>query len=1843
MVVMLCFSLLPSMAAASTPSDITVYIDFEGYNLGQGLYIAPTKMTVPANWTAGQVTVALLNQTNHEFDAGVNEDGLGEEFYLSSVKGFDTGAVNFPSYITEITNENNDGNDDAWLGQFDYSSSSGWMLFVDHFIINQGAGNWQLNNGSVIRWQFTVQGSGADLGLAPEGELFGDAPLYPAANKDALVRAIADNPLPALSAMSAEDDFIEARADAIAALINPLASQDDVDGAVEALEEAAEALNAGEPVDVKVTVQMDDSGFYLAKTPLNVEANLSETYGYADQFNGAQATALDALVAAHILIFGTEDLDDYLAITTAYGTSFATKEFGQPGGSYLFYINGQQPNDGNYQPDTYNGGTAATGYSLVEAPIADSDDILFTVLQDTTFYMDMYVWFEYEDVKVDTLTVTAGEDFDLALIGYMNWYGYSDPTFQASQTAGIEDAQLVLVEIDDEYDWAVGTFDDLAAALTDEDGVTTLNFETAGTYIISAYDTSGDYPLIAPWLEITVEAPAVDNKADLNALISYADGLDLNGYTSSTWNAMITKLNAAKAVSANADATEGQIETVKNELQDKLNALIPTSTTIKVTSGATVGLYQKGGNHYAAFTSFPLVKDDAQSDGYYDAYTASGLPRSGGTFHVEAYIPGVTTKVAKIASYTNAYGKTLTVDLTPLTQWTPVDNTYMNAGLYTNLGDSGAVQLATGGEFYLDTFRVWQAMEGVTTNYFIEPYYTFELSGSSVGIERVGTPGRERLKITALQPGVSVIKVTYDPVEYISGNTNLKFNAIAPHNTGAVVVSVDGGADFNTGITLRNDFDTVYFDNTTNYALFTFTPAAGTSVRVHDPLNLKNWGEGWEAYADNADGSFTIELKSGRNIVELTNGDSVKYYVIKAKGVDVTVTNETDPGEPFKTGDTAQISILGLETPIEKMGGIYNPGYGPTNQPYIRYTNGSANFDSGKNGQYNTLTSTYTVTYTVENTDLNVLTGQMYCGVIYGAGFSLGSHRGLSLSGTGASVGGGKPSSSVLWFGALPKIVLPIAPAPNYADSDYEEKLESLLDYLSESVPSPGFDTSGGEWTVLSLARGGADVPDGYYDGYLQVIGNKLDGLSESSTPYAVGYTVNPDTGKREVKLDINKITENERLVMALSSLGIDATNFKTATATYDLIARFSDAKGESTQKWWAESQGNNGPIWALLALNTRGWDNPYEIPASRNTGDYTTTTPVTVENLIDWILGKEAKKGTEDAGGWPWSTTEADTDMTGMALQALAPYYHVPNEAGSLSTDYKYPDVDAAIDRAIVKLSEMQDESGGYLSWGAINTESIAQVVMGLTALGIDPVTDARFQKTDSEGVINNPISAMLTFYVPETGGFAHTLGGSTNGMACDQAGYALVSYDRFVKGLNAMYNMHDSEWVDKSELEAAIASAKAAYAAQGGYTDASWEAYEASLASAIQATYSTSLYTQAEIGTVIGALSEAISDLAIETNAYVFTLGADSEVKAGEELSVKLKLSSESESVAGWWSAWVEYDADVLEYTGVTPEAAEFDTATAGVVKLVKLGTADDINTTGAGTVVAELTFTVKSGATAASTEISVNPLKAEAGKVAEDPHGNSTAALAGSPAVVTIVYEYGIQLPAEATDIGGVDSLNGTTNAGTAVKGRDVTFKLPDAGGDNEYTVTYSVDGGAETEITPNSSGVYTIPGAAVTGEITVSAVKTAKGTVRLISEEEFRGIPADKQVMVFVPAVRDESKTYLFEGEAMYWSSKYEGGSFVYIIDAELTGVQAKALITTGTSGTNVSISYSGDVNGDGEFKVQDAQLAYSLYNGKYDSESTRGLVSDLDRLRADINGDGTVDTQDARAIQVIALS
>jgi hypothetical protein len=239
----LCLVIAIFPAASFAAENITVYIDFEGYNLGQGLYIEPTKMTVPRGTTAGEVTVKILNDLGYDYETQgsqrEHDTGKGAGFYLSSVEDFDTGHISVPEYITRhdgptTAEARAEGNSDDYLGEFDYSFMSGWCLTVDQDFINQGAGTYTLRDGSVIRWQFTLWGYGADLGRDPvdsSERRWGEDPYYNHANKEALVRAIADNP---------DSPLYQ---NGLNILINPLAAQSSVDDMTDAI------LNGDEEFD----------------------------------------------------------------------------------------------------------------------------------------------------------------------------------------------------------------------------------------------------------------------------------------------------------------------------------------------------------------------------------------------------------------------------------------------------------------------------------------------------------------------------------------------------------------------------------------------------------------------------------------------------------------------------------------------------------------------------------------------------------------------------------------------------------------------------------------------------------------------------------------------------------------------------------------------------------------------------------------------------------------------------------------------------------------------------------------------------------------------------------------------------------------------------------------------------------------------------------------------------------------------------------------------------------------------------------------------------------------------------------------------------------------------------------------------------------------------------------------------------------------------------------------------------------------------------------------------------------------------------------------------------------
>ena len=309
-----------------------------------------------------------------------------------------------------------------------------------------------------------------------------------------------------------------------------------------------------------------------------------------------------------------------------------------------------------------------------------------------------------------------------------------------------------------------------------------------------------------------------------------------------------------------------------------------------------------------------------------------------------------------------------------------------------------------------------------------------------------------------------------------------------------------------------------------------------------------------------------------------------------------------------------------------------------------------------------------------------------------------------------------------------------------FADiQDIDSILENTLSQMADTVTEPNFGTNFGEWSVLCLARGGYYSTDDeyfsdYYDRIVETVNEKADSVNKNGALHKV------------------KSTENSRLIVALSSIGRNAES----VGNWNLITPYNDFD-------WIKKQGINGPIWTLIALDTQ---------------NYQTSDPTVRQQCIDYILGLQF-----DDGGWAMSGETADPDITAMALQALAHYIDDEN-------------VKASVERGINCISDMQKENGGYYSWGTINSESIAQVIVACTALGIDPATDERFVKNGFSA-----IDAILEFYNPDFHNFSHITGDGGNAMATDQATYALIAYKRFVDGRNSLYDMSDA--LDKDNLE--------------------------------------------------------------------------------------------------------------------------------------------------------------------------------------------------------------------------------------------------------------------------------------------------------------------------------------------------------------------------------------------------------------------------------------------------------
>lgn len=155
----------------------------------------------------------------------------------------------------------------------------------------------------------------------------------------------------------------------------------------------------------------------------------------------------------------------------------------------------------------------------------------------------------------------------------------------------------------------------------------------------------------------------------------------------------------------------------------------------------------------------------------------------------------------------------------------------------------------------------------------------------------------------------------------------------------------------------------------------------------------------------------------------------------------------------------------------------------------------------------------------------------------------------------------------------------------------------------------------------------------------------------------------------------------------------------------------------------------------------------------------------ITKQSVITEILSRQ-----KSDGGFAVSGKYGDVDATAMTLQAL-------------SQNVSDSKVNAAVDKALSFLSSCLDDNGEYSSYGAVNSESASQVIIALSALGIDSEKDSRFIKNGK-----TLIDTLLTYKLTD-GSFSHSHENGSDSYATVQALSAFVAYYRFLTGKGSLY----------------------------------------------------------------------------------------------------------------------------------------------------------------------------------------------------------------------------------------------------------------------------------------------------------------------------------------------------------------------------------------------------------------------------------------------------------------------
>ena len=399
------------------------------------------------------------------------------------------------------------------------------------------------------------------------------------------------------------------------------------------------------------------------------------------------------------------------------------------------------------------------------------------------------------------------------------------------------------------------------------------------------------------------------------------------------------------------------------------------------------------------------------------------------------------------------------------------NNGYNVADLFLNINAAGHLQLGAVGDTYdLLPLRNWELIDGITSNYFIEPDYHFTVVNLNGEADNTVVKVEDE-QLTAVGTGTAIVLVTYDAIhlnayskaekkDFVGG---ADWGAIWPENTGVFVVTVGqqatgitpniiinkdylttvtpwgGGAPIDTKLSMENvdaEFDVLYYLDTEDGYDYTFTPEGVETVTLARPTigtNAASYsGFKAEGVTKNADGSYTLHLTEGRNIVCLTNaaGQSL-YQVITAKPCHRDILVGGEVVESVAPGDAVTVQYSGLYHPAGKLAGIHNFN------AFLDYKQASEGITvtKGKGNQYTMASNaasqavTFTVPADFSGTEIELTDGVMGIG---GFGDPIGNHRATSKV-TGRAPNFTAISQSAV-FGRVPAVTIPVEKVPVVAD-----------------------------------------------------------------------------------------------------------------------------------------------------------------------------------------------------------------------------------------------------------------------------------------------------------------------------------------------------------------------------------------------------------------------------------------------------------------------------------------------------------------------------------------------------------------------------------------------------------------------------------------------------------------------------------------------------------------------------------------------------------------------------------------------------------------------------------------